>query len=196
MAMEISETKTYVKHIDFVRGRLPERKVDHSISVARMMLQIAPMLGLEEELCAAAGLLHDICRALPAQELLERAQRYGLAVTDTQQQHPMLLHGPVAAEECRRELNLINEEMYEAIYFHTTGRPFLKGIGQALYLSDFSEPFRKYPEAAEARAILEKEGFEKALVFAASKKYAHVQGKKFEDPETCAFYAWLQREYP
>jgi len=193
--MDITESPTYQKHIDFIRERLPEKKVEHVFSVARLMQQIAPMLGLDEELCIAAGLLHDICRAVPAEELLAQAHEYDLPVSEVQAAHPMLLHGPVAAEECRRILGLEDENLYEAIYFHTTGRPFLRGLGQALYLADFSEPHRKHPEAAVAREILERDGFEKALLYAAEQKYAHVQAKKHQDPETQAFYEWLQKEY-
>lgn len=193
--MEIEKSKAYQDHIEFVRGRLSGRKTDHVISVGRTILHIAPKIGLDEELCAYAGLLHDICRALSGDELLERARRYDLPITEAQEKHPMLLHGPVAAEECRRELGLYDEDVYEAIYFHTTGRPNLRGIGQALYLADFSEPLRKYPQAAEAREILERDGFEKAVIFAAKCKLERVKDTSDEDPETRAFYDWLQREY-
>jgi len=195
MATFIEETDAYKFYTDLVQARLPERKAAHSLSVARMMLQIVPMLGLDVELGVTAGLLHDLCRTMSAEELLAKAKEYGLPINEVQAAHPMLLHGPVAAEECRRSLNILDEEVYEAIYFHTTGRPFIRAYGQALYLADFSEPLRKYDQAATARGILAKDGFEKALLFAAEQKYKRVQESKHQDPETQAFYEWLHLEY-
>ena len=83
--------------------------------------------------------------------LLEAAESYGIAIDDLRRERPILLHGPVAAEESRRELGLGDDEVYDAIYWHTTGRAEWNPVGLALYFADFSEALRLRPEAAAAQ---------------------------------------------
>lgn len=178
-------------HLTLLRERLPEAKVQHCLSVAEYLLSFSESLDLNEVDVLDAGLLHDICRELTATELLRRAEAYGLAISEWQRRKPNLLHGPLAAEECRRELGLESRDLYEAIYWHTTGHPGLGRLGQALYFADFAEPSRSYPEAQTARQCLESDGFDAALRYAAGKKIFFLEKKDIIDPATGAFYRWL-----
>ena len=172
---------------------LPEKRVRHVLGVAETAVDIARRFGLDEEKLETAALLHDLCRALSNAELLERAEEYALPISDVQRAKPMLLHGPVAAEEAQRGLGVTDPEVYEAIYWHTTGTPGLGRVGQALYIADFAEPTRTYPEAAEARALLDTEGFDATLRFVARQKCANAHKKKAgADPNTRSFLDWLE----
>ncbi len=174
-----------------LRERLPEPKAAHCVSVARFLAPLAEPLALNPEEVAAATLLHDICRALDRDTLLRRAEDYGLEISPAQREAPALLHGPCAAEECRRTLGVTSPAVYEAIYWHTTGRPGLGRLGQALYFGDFSEPLRHYPEAAVAREKLAVDGFDAALRYVAGMKIHFLQKKRVVDPVTAAFRQWL-----
>lgn len=178
-------------HLKLLRTRLPEAKVQHCFSVAEYLLSFSKSLNLSEEDVLDAGLLHDICRELTATELLQRAEAYGLSLSEPQRKKPGLLHGPLAAEECRRDLGLGSADLYEAIYWHTTGHPGLGRLGQALYFADFAEPSRSYPEAQAARQCLESGGFDAALRYAAGKKIFFLEKKDIIDPATGDFYRWL-----
>lgn len=181
-----------------IRELLPEETVVHSIGTAELMSSLAEEAGFSVEQAVTAGLLHDIAKPMKRHELAPMAEAFGLAITDLQRQNPKLLHGPVGAEMCRRTLGIEDEDVYEAIYWHTTGRPQLGKLGQATYLADFAEPSRTHAEAAKARAMLASDGFDKALLFVASKKLEHIRAKAVVvDPAGEAFLAWLlQRERP
>lgn len=172
---------------------LPEKKASHCIFVAEYFASFAEGIGLDHDDAVAAGLLHDFCRCVPKEELVQRARLLRLPVSEVQLERPVLLHGPVAAEECRAEFG-ISDEVYEAIYWHTTGRPGLGRMGQGLCVADFAEPTRKYPEAGEARDLLRKTGFDAALRYVAEKKVVFCRAKDVTDPNTEAFLIWLRRE--
>lgn len=176
-----------------LQERLPEKRLRHVLGVAGLAADITRRFALDEERLETAALLHDLCRALPKDELLARAAAYGLPVNEMQRAKPMLLHGPLAAEEARRELGVNDAAVYEAIYWHTTGTPGLGPIGRALIVADFAEPNRDYPEAAEARALLDTAGLDAALCYVAEQKCAHVQKKAaVADPSARAFLNWLK----
>lgn len=193
--MALPNTPQRDKFLTFIELRLPKKKVKHSISVTETLLEVLPALGATEEQAVTAGLLHDSFRGATIEELLKHANAYEIPMSRLFEEKPKLLHGPVAAEYARRELGVDDPEIYEAIFWHTTGHANFCKLGQGLYYADFSEPLRDYPQAAEARAIQRKDGFEKALLFCAESKTTHVRKSAILDPETHAFYEWLRQEY-
>jgi len=183
---------THEELIALLRDRLPDKRLRHVLGVTALAIEIATHEGLDVDRVARAALLHDLCRTLSKDALLERAADYGLPISALQQAKPMLLHGPVAAEEARRTLGLDDAEVYEAIFWHTTGAPGLRPIGQVVYLADFAELSRDYPEAAEARDCWAQEGFDAALRYVAEQKAANAAKKTAgADPNTVAFLEWL-----
>lgn len=191
--LDVPDAERYLR---VVQRRLPEKTARHSVSTAIWMGTIAEGLGHDRDSFVVAGLLHDIGKKYKGPALLARAQLYGLPLTDLQRSKPKLLHGPVAAEECVRDLGVHDEAVYEAIYWHTTGRPELGTVGLVLYYADFSEPLRERDEAAQARKVLEQEGFWTALCFVADRKLAYVRLKPPVDPMSEAFHSWLSETVP
>jgi hypothetical protein len=106
-----------------IQDRLKPKTLHHVLGVTELMLHVAPEIGISLEDAAAAGLLHDSCKYMNPQQLLEAAAEYAIPVNDAQRAKPALLHGPVAAEEAKRDLGVESDAVYEAIYWHTTGKP-------------------------------------------------------------------------
>ncbi len=193
--MPIPKTPRFKTLIKFMQKRLPDKKARHSLGAAEYLLSLAPKIGLDEEKAVTAGLLHDICRAYKDEKILRRAIEYGIPLTEIEYAKPNLLHGPVAAEESRRELGILDDDVYEAIYWHTTGRPGLGLLGLGLYLADFAEPHRKYEEADEARRLVEEEGFPKGLCYTARMKVHFFRDKHVAAPIAQEFLRWIEKEY-
>jgi predicted HD superfamily hydrolase involved in NAD metabolism len=191
----VMQTARAEEFVELIRQRLQERTVRHSIAVAEMLVSLSEAARFSPEQATAAGLLHDLGKSMKKRDLLAAAERYGIAITQVQQDYPKLLHGPVAAEECRHDLGVDDEAVCEAIRWHTTGRPGLGPLGLALYFADYSEPLRDHPQAAEARALLAADGFVTAIRYVADQKLSYIRTKPSIDPMTEAFHAWLHTEY-
>jgi HD superfamily phosphohydrolase YqeK len=159
------------------------------------MSSFADQAGITVEQAVNAGLLHDLCKAMQGPELLEAARRYGIEPSALQRKRPTLLHGAVAAEECRRDLRITDGAVLDAIYWHTTGRPEWSDAGLALYVADFAEPLRLRPEADEARAVLERDGFIPALRYVLRTKLDYVRKHYQPDPMSEAFERWVYERF-
>jgi nicotinate-nucleotide adenylyltransferase len=184
------DTPRAAEFIALIRERLPEKTYRHTVSVAQTILGAAPAAGISPEQAVTAGLLHDLCKAMKPEALAERAKAYGIThYLDA----PNLLHGPVAAEECRRELGVHDEDVIDAIRWHTTGRAGWGRVGQALFYADFSEPRRPHHQAAKARRILSERGFDAALRYVVEQKFHYVKAKYTPDPNSQAFEDWVNR---
>ncbi len=189
--MPIVKTPGAKEFVALVRGRLPAEKAQHCIFVAEFVSSFADQAGVDHDLAVTAGLLHDLCRTLDNEELTRRARTFGIPIRPWHEAKPNLLHGPVAAAEIRYELGLDNPDVFDAVYWHTTGRPGFSRLGQALYVADFSEPARRYPEAARTREMLRRDGFEAALRYAAETRLLFHQNKAVLDPASGEFLHWL-----
>lgn len=135
---------------DAARGVLPSwtrvgaRRRGHMQRVAGLMEEWARALGLPDDDVArwcAAGWLHDALREGDPGELRE------LVAAEFRDLPGKLLHGPAAAERLAGEAD---EEMLEAIRYHTLGSPRWGRLGRALYLADFMEPGRDWDPAYTA----------------------------------------------
>ena len=182
--------------LEVLQDRLTKRKVKHSLLVAEHLRSIARVLEIPDAQALAAGLFHDICRAYDGEEMLRRAEHFGIPVSSIERKKPKLLHGPIAAEECRHELGIDDPDVYEAIYWHTTGKPGLCLLGRALYVADFSEPARPYPEAAHTRKLLETRGFPETLRYVAEMKATFLARKNVVAPISAEFFEWLAKVSP
>jgi len=181
--------------IECLVQRLRKSTRRHCLSTADYMYAIAEQVGVDRGRAAMTGLLHDLAKDMTNEEFIQAAEAFGIPVNDVQRQVPVLLHGQVAAEECRHRLGIDDEAVYEAIYWHTTGRPGLGPLGLALYVADFSEPLRTFPEAAVARDVMDSQGFRSALRYVVRQKVDRLlTRKKIVDPISKTFEEWVLRD--
>ncbi len=181
--------------LELLPGRVSKKTIAHSLQTAQFMTTFMDQAGISREQAVMAGLLHDVMKDAEKPALLDAAAEYGIPVSDIQRRNPVLLHGPIAAETCRRNLGVTDRDVLDAIHWHTTGRPYWSNVGLALFLADYVEPTRTFPEAITARRILETEGFWPALKYATDEKLAHIQKKQRDfDPATIEFQQWLHSE--
>ena len=180
---------------ELLSRRLPKKTYDHCVSVAEFMVSYSDAAGITEEQAVTAGLLHDLCKAMKGPALLDAVEKRGIEVPDLHRKKTTLLHGPVAAAECQNDLGVTDDDVYEAIFWHTTGRPNWNNVGLALYVADFSEPLRTIPEAVEARKRLEERGFGETVRYVTAQKQAYVARKFSLDPVTKAFGGWVESEF-
>ena len=130
---------------------LPAKLQAHIARAQDVARELAPYHAVDPERAALGILAHDVARAMPGAELIERAARFDLPVGAVEQQVPLLLHGPVGAEILRREDGLDSTDadldLYRAVYWHTTSHPILDDLGKVVFLADKLDPNKRkrYP---------------------------------------------------
>ncbi len=76
-------------------------------------------------------------------KLITIARIYNIPITQIELAAPILLHGMISAEFLKRKYG-IDEEIYEAIYYHTSGYEYMGDIGRILVISDSAGDDREY----------------------------------------------------
>lgn len=143
------------KWVPVLRERLSLRRLEHSLRVAENAEWLATRWNLDSQKCYLAGLLHDIARDYPPEELLRLAWAYGIVWAELEANFPVLLHGSVGAEIIKRDLGLTDPELLEAVRLHTTGDYPLSPTARVLFLADYIEPGRNFPGVTKARQAAE-----------------------------------------
>lgn len=119
---------------------LPTGLRDHIYRVRDIAKQLAPIHGIDSELAALSMLAHDVARAMPNEELLQRADELSLPVGTVEFAVPILLHGPVGAEILVKEDGLEDPSIHQAVYWHSTAHPELDSLGKVVFLADKLDP--------------------------------------------------------
>lgn len=90
-----------------------------------------------------AGLLHDCAKPLSDEKQLKICEKNNLVVRDVEKRNPYLLHSKVGAFLAKTEYGIDDQDILNAIEFHTTGRPEMSTLEKIVFIADFIEPGRK-----------------------------------------------------
>lgn len=152
-------------YVNILKARLSPARFWHSLSVVETAEKMGERLDLNKEKLWLASLLHDFAKDLPQQELLASARENNLISCIAEKLQPDLLHGPVGAFLCQRDLRIKDQEVLQAIYFHTTGHDKMSLLEKVVFLADLIEPSRSYTGVDELRRICE-DNLDKGLLYA------------------------------
>ena len=118
----------------------PPRLMEHMDRVVLVADELATRWGMDVDLARYMAQAHDVVRHLTDEEWLARAARYGITVGEVEQGSPVLLHGPVGAEELRRTFGVTDPRVLDAVWWHTPGHPDYPPEAWAMFIADKVEP--------------------------------------------------------
>lgn len=122
--------------------QLPAGLRQHTERVREKALELADLHGVDTVKAEVAALAHDLARGMKEEELLRRARSYGLTPHPIEKLVTMLLHGPVGAEMLQRECGIEDEEVLEAVRWHTTFNRGMSPVAKVVFLADKLEPHK------------------------------------------------------
>lgn len=167
---------------DYIESRVSlminERRLKHCKNVEKEAIRLGALMGIDIGKCKVAAIAHDCAKEFSNEQLIAKAKEYGIEIDPIQQSFPQLLHGPVGAMYCKRELLISDEEIINAIWYHTTGRENMTPLGKVIYLADITEEERNFPEVEKIRELASKD-LTKALILTCNSTLIHVIQKNF-----------------
>ncbi|TDM42619.1 HD domain-containing protein [Macrococcoides goetzii] len=145
-----------------VEEKLPKKRYEHSIRVAETALKMADIFDGDKDIVEMAGILHDYAKYDELSKLYQAVTKYNLD-NDLLSYNSEILHGPVAAAYMM-DKHEIDSEIYNAIYYHTTGRAGMGLNEKIIFISDYIESGRTQPGVDDIRKIVfEEKNLDKAI---------------------------------
>ena len=111
--------KKYEKEI---RERIGEKRFLHTLRVRDTALELAKIHGVDQEKAEVAGFLHDCAKIRDYEKLMKAAKENKLLLTKEMLKAPQIIHSYLGALYARDLYGIEDEEILNAITYHTTGR--------------------------------------------------------------------------
>ena len=176
----IIEHKLYV--ISGLTKYIDEKRLNHSIEVAKLSYQIAKKNGVEKPIRALiAGLLHDIGKAKD-KLLLEKTIEEEF--TEYKELPLPVLHQFYGYKIAKKVFGIVDETILNAIKYHATGNTNMDELAMIVYAADKIEPTRNFDstDLIEAMMVGVESGFK--TVLKANKEYLEQSNKDFNNALT------------
>lgn len=131
------------KMISLLKGKISDKRFEHSLGVEYTAACMAMVYGVDIEKARTAGLLHDCAKGIPTKEKLVKARKHGLPVNKYEEKNPDMLHAKLGAYYARYRYDVQDQDVLNAICYHTTGRPEMSVLEKIIFVADYIEPNRK-----------------------------------------------------
>ncbi|MDI3508054.1 MAG: hypothetical protein PWP55_246 [Clostridiales bacterium] len=160
-----------------IKEMLTPCRFEHSLGVREAAVHLANIYAADCDKAALAGLVHDCAKDLNYQQMKALVTKYDMELDDVSSHEPALIHGPLGAHMARDMFDINDEEVLNAIRYHTTGRSGMGLLEQIVYLADYIEPNRDFPGVNELREVSERD-LDRALLMALDNTIIRVISRK------------------
>ncbi|MBE6737081.1 MAG: HD domain-containing protein [Ruminococcaceae bacterium] len=144
------------EYYELAKSRLSERRYTHSVNVAKAAVKLAVKYGEDVVKAETAGILHDITKEEKTENQLQILKSGGIILDDVSKNSPSLLHAITGMVYSRDALSIKDEDILNAIRYHTTGRANMSLLEKIIFIADFISDERDYDDVDVMRAECEK----------------------------------------
>lgn len=141
------------KYKNIIKKMMSEKRYLHSVSVSSVATELAKRYNYDEEKAAIAGILHDITKEMPDEFHLELFERHNVKLDEIEKISKKLWHSISGSLYIKENLNINDEEILNAVKYHTTARKNMTLIDKIIFLSDFLDEDRQYENSKIMRKL-------------------------------------------
>jgi predicted HD superfamily hydrolase involved in NAD metabolism len=148
---------------NYLVENLKTKRYEHSLSVRDTAIKLAKLYDEDVEKAKIAALVHDCAKNMSDEEILSMAESHKMEINGVCKESPQLLHGAAAAIIAKEKMGIEDEEVLNAVIYHTTGKKDMNMLEKIIYIADYIEPLRNFP-GVEALRKATCEDLDKALL--------------------------------
>lgn len=131
-------------YLSIIKNRLSDVRYIHSVNVSDTAEQLALKYGADPVSAKVAGLLHDIAKEDDPQTQLQTISNGGIILNDIEKNSPNLYHSVAGSVLAKLELGIPDEDILNAIRYHTSARSGMSKLEKIVYLADLTSADRSY----------------------------------------------------
>lgn len=162
--------------LQLVKAQITDKRYVHTLGVAESAVELAERFGADIKKAELAAIFHDYAKFRPKEEMKQIIIEQNMS-KDLLDFHSELWHAPVGAYLVKKEAGINDQEILDAIAYHTTGRIGMTLLEKVVYLADYIEPGRSFPGVDEVREVAKK-SLDLAMIQAVRNTIAFLMNKK------------------
>lgn len=192
-------THADLKHLDIPELRacsysmVMQKRVRHIRGTEEEAVRLAKRWGANEDYARRAGILHDCTKYLSGEEHIAICEQYGVPLDELERKAVKLLHSKTGACMARYVFGE-PDEVYEAIFWHTTAKENMTTLEKILYVADYMEPNRSFAGVERLRRLAYSD-LDKALLLGVETTIQEMKDRKLPvHRSTLRAQAWLREQ--
>jgi len=190
-------THADLKHLDIPELRacswsmVREKRVRHIRGTEEEAVRLAQRWGADETMARRAGILHDCTKYLELDDQLALCRKYGVELDELERKAVKLLHSKTGACIAKYVFGE-TDEVYDAIFWHTTAKADMTALEKILYVADYIEPNRDFDGVERLRELAYRD-LDKALLLGVETTIQEMRDRGLEvHRNTLQAQAWLK----
>ncbi len=141
---------------------LSHSRIPHVLGTEQAAIRLALRYGADVHKARVAALLHDCTKKLGMEQQSALCKQFDIPMDELERTALKLLHAKTGAA-IARDVFGVDDEIYTAIYWHTTGHAEMTLLEKIIYLADYIEPTRSFPGVDALRVACD-EDLDKGLL--------------------------------
>ena len=158
------------KYVKFIIDNFPEKRIRHTANVVITALKRAKELGLDQEKVRITATLHDCAK------YIDHTTVEGFTLPSDVPSP--VVHAFLGAFIAEKVLGVTDDEILDAIRYHTSGKAKMTTLGKLIFVADMVEEDRVYQGVEQLRALYESADFEDCFVQCLKEEFIHLLNKK------------------
>ena len=138
-----------------VREGMSEKRFRHTAAVEKMAARLGELYAPDKiDILRAAALLHDITKEYSSEKQLQICREFGIIISKQDILTPKTFHAKTAAALIpTRYPEFAEPEVISAVRWHTTGRADMSLLEKIVYLADYIDESRTFPDCVALRDL-------------------------------------------
>ncbi|MCI9298093.1 MAG: HD domain-containing protein [Lachnospiraceae bacterium] len=166
-----------------------KKRFEHTLGVTYTAACLAMCYDIDTERAEIAGLLHDCAKCLSNDKKISLCKKQSIEINLTEAKNPFLLHAKAGAYLAEHKYGVRDEDILNAVRYHTTGRPGMSMLEKIVFIADYIEPGRNHSTRLPELRRLAFQNLDKALVEILKDTLRYLRGTDHEiDPMTQKTY--------
>lgn len=147
-----------------LKGMLPERRLKHSLNVSKCAVKLSEIYKCDKEKAEIAGLVHDCAKYFTDEQIEDSIKRFNVELDPLEVNNIALSHSVIGSYVAVDIFSVKDEEIINAIKYHTTGKENMSLLEKIIYIADLIEEDRNFPRVEELRELTYSGKLEEALL--------------------------------
>lgn len=140
--MKSSDISKYRKAME---KALEPKRYEHTLGVAYTAANLAMVHGEDVEKALIAGMLHDCAKCIGHKKQLAVCEKNHVCLSEMESvEDSPLIHAKAGSVLAKTKYGVTDEDILNAICYHTTGRPDMSLLEKIIYIADYIEPGRRH----------------------------------------------------
>lgn len=171
-----------------------KKRYEHTLRVTYTAACLAMCYDIDTERAETAGLLHDCAKCLSNEKKISLCKKQSIEINITEAKNPFLLHAKAGAYLAEHKYGIRDEDILNAVRYHTTGRPGMSTLEKIIFIADYIEPGRNHSARLPELRRLAFQDLDKALVEILRDTLRYLKGSQNEiDPMTQKTYDYYKK---